>query len=338
MPDLLERVSAGRLDPVYVIGSDHPLLVERAVHAIREAAVPPAVRGFNYDVIDAKKASAQRILAAAQTLPMMAATRMVLVRDLADLNAAELTRLLPYFDAPNPSTVLVCITSKIDKRTKFYAAAGKKKFLHELGAPRDLAPWVAAEARARRVGLAPGAADRLVEAVGKDLSRLALALEQLALYAGDRDVTGDDVDDLIADTRERSVFELINAIGAGDLSASLAAVASLCEQRQSPIGVVVMLGRFMRQLGMCHVAQAQRLRQADSARLIGVPPYLVKKLMAQSRRYAPAALARASRRLAETDRQLKGQDDSLKVLGRELGERVLLDRLVTDLVRLGRSA
>ena len=45
--------------------------------------------------------------AIAQTLPMMAERRMVMVRDLAPLPADEAPALLAYFAKPNPSTVLV---------------------------------------------------------------------------------------------------------------------------------------------------------------------------------------------------------------------------------------
>ncbi len=335
MADVIERAAKGKLDPVYILSSEQPLLVQRAVAAILEAAVPPASRGFNYDIIEGKNPSVSRIVAAAQTLPMMAQRRMVLVRDLAGIPSSELLKLLDYIKAPNPSSVLVAISSKVDKRLKFYQAAKKQKVLHDLSPPKQLSRWVAAEARARRVAIDPGACSRLVDVVGKDLARLTLALDQLGLYAGDRSITSDDVDDLVADTRERSVFELTEAIGRGHLGRALAAVSALCEQRQSAIGVVVMLSRHMRQIGLCHGALAQSVPKPQLAKTIGVPPFVVNKLMAQSRRYPATAIPVALSKLSRADRALKGQGGTVKVLGRQLGERVILDRLVTDLIGLG---
>src|SRR5689334_24446033 len=37
--------------------SEHPILIERAVSAIRDEAVPPAARGFNYDVVEDRKST-----------------------------------------------------------------------------------------------------------------------------------------------------------------------------------------------------------------------------------------------------------------------------------------
>lgn len=104
------------------------------------------------------------------------------------------------------------VTSKLDKRLKFYATAAKRGVLHELVAPKRVDGWIGAEADRRGVRLAADAIDRLAGAIGGDLSWLALTIDQLALYAGGRPVSADDVDDLVADTRERSVFELTDAI------------------------------------------------------------------------------------------------------------------------------
>jgi len=348
--ELLSDVKAGRLDPIYVLHSEHPILIERTISGIRDQVVPPAARGFNYDVVEGK-ASASRIISLAQTLPMMAASRMVFVRDLAGMPADDTEAMLAYLAKPNPSTVIVALASKIDKRMKLYAQLSKKGWLHVLEAPRQVAPWVRAEAQARGVKFDGNAINRLVD-VGGDLSRLALAVEQLGLYAGDRPVTSDDVDDLIADTRERSVFELTDAIGAADRGRALLAVASLCDQRESAVGVVVMLARHIRQLSVLHTLRQTNVPRPQWAQAIGVPPFVVDKLTAQARSYSPEALALATQRLATVDRALKGDvtltslpdasgaggstwtGPQIKALGRELGERVMLERVVDSIVLL----
>ena len=350
-----ELVEKG-LDPVYVLHSEHPILIERAVAAIRDVAVPPAARGFNYDVVEGKPTGA-KIVNLAQTLPMMAKYRMVLVRDLGLMPADEAEALLAYFAKPNPSTVIVALTTKLDKRLKTFATASKKGWLHVLEAPRQVAPWVRNEAKLRNVDMDAGAISRLVDTVGVDLSRLAMCVEQLGLFvAGQgtaRPVTSDDVDELVADTRERSVFELTDAIGAADRARSLAAVASLCDQRESAVGVVVMLARHVRQMALLHVLRAQNVPKPEWASRLGVPPFVVDKLAAQARGYSPHALAHATQRLAAADRALKGDitlatvprvgdatagspwtGPQLKALGRELGERVILEQLVDGIVQL----
>ncbi|HEY4056653.1 MAG TPA: DNA polymerase III subunit delta [Kofleriaceae bacterium] len=355
MDELLADIDAGRLEPFYVLHSEHPILLERTLTALRDAVVPPAARGFNYDVIEGKP-SAARIVAMAQTLPMMAARRMVYVRDLALMPSDDGEALLAYVAKPNPSTVVVAVASKIDKRLKVFAQLSKKGFVHTLEAPRQLHGWVRAEAKAKGVALDGKAVDRLVEAVGDDLSRLALAIEQLGLFVLEdgkaRPVTSDDVDELIADTRERSVFELTDAIGAADKPRALAAVSSLCDQRESAVGVVVMLARHVRQMSLAHRLRHDNVPRPQWAQTLGVPPFVVDKLVAQARNYSPSSLALATQRLATVDRALKGDitlsstpdgfgaggtpwtGPQMKALGRELGERVMLEQVVGGIVSL----
>jgi DNA polymerase-3 subunit delta len=341
--DVANRVARGNLDPVYVLSSEHPILVDRLVAAIRDAAVPAAMRAWNYDVVEGKPSSA-RIVAAAQTLPMMGERRMVLVRDLATLPADDAPQLVAYFAAPNPSSVVVALTSKLDKRLSIFKAAAKHGYLHVLEAPRNAQGWIRAEAEARGVALEPHAMTRLQDTVGNDLSRLALVIEQLGLYAVGRGVTADDVDDLIADTRERTVFELTDAIGAGDTGAALAAISALCDQRDSAIGVIAMLARFVRQLALVHVHRGRG--KGELAPLLGVPPFVVDKLATQARRYPPDHLLRATRLLAAADRAIKGDPTvagrftgpQVKALGRDLAERVIMERLVVEMVGVGAGA
>jgi DNA polymerase-3 subunit delta len=274
---------------------------------------------------------------------MMAERRMVFVRDIGLMPADEADPVIEYLGKPNPSTVLVAITNKLDKRLKLFAQLSKKGFLHVLDAPRQVAPWVREEAKQQGVKMDGAAVTRLVDTVGNDLSRLALAVGQLGLYAGDRPVTSDDVDDLIADTRERSVFELTDAIGSGDRARALAAVASLVDQRESAIGVIVMLARHIRQLTLLHSMKNTGVPRNEWASRVGVPPFIVDKLIAQAKAYTPDTLAFATQRLATADRALKGDitlttqsspwtGPQLKALGRELAERVILEQVVDGIV------
>lgn len=357
--ELLAEVAAGKLAPVYVLHSEHPILIERALTALRDVVVPPAARGFNYDIVEGKP-SAQRIVALAQTLPMMAARRMIYVRDMSTLSD-DPEPLLSYLGKPNPSTVVVAVVTKLDKRIKLFATLSKKGFLHVLEAPRQLAPWVRAEAKARGVQIDGAAVTRLIDAVGDDLSRLALTVEQLGLYAGDRAVTADDVDELIADTRERTVFELIDAIGAADRGRALAAVAALCDQRESAVGVVVMLARAVRQMSLVYTLRDTNVPRSNWAGMLGVPPFIVDKVAQQARTYSPRALAIATQQLANADRALKGDQTltsmvssapgsaggtlgglstgtftgpQVKALGKDLAERIILEHVVDGIVAL----
>jgi DNA polymerase-3 subunit delta len=321
------------LQPVYVLASAEPLLLSRAVAEITDAAVPPASRAFNLDQLEGKGLGAATLVNTARTLPMMGKRRLVLVRDADAAGADTLNALVPYLEKPVPETVLVLVCGKIDGRLKFFATAKKKGFVHELTVPRQLAGWIVDEARRAGARIDPMAARRLEDVVGKDLSRLAQAVEQLALFAGEgQTISSEHVDALIADTSERTVFQLNDAVGQGDRPGALRAVAKLFEQRESAVGVVIMLARHVRQLALYQELAAARAPAAEIARVCGVPPFVIDKSLApQSRRFTAPALGKALRLVAQADRDLKGPVKAA------LGEEVVLTRLVEKLCELGRA-
>jgi DNA polymerase-3 subunit delta len=328
------RVETNPLRPVYLLVSTEPLLIDRALTQIREAAVPETLRAWNEDVLNARQAGPSGILSSAKTLPMMGSHRLVIVRGLDALPAKNLAPLADYLGAPNPSTVLVCPCEKVDRRLKFFAQAQKLGFLDELKAPRNLVPWLQAEATREGVRMAGAAAERLIDVVGSDLSRLAMCMEQLATYAGNRPITVEDVDELIADTREHTVFELTDAIGSGHFAAAQAALSGLADRRESAIGIISLLARHLRQLGWILEGQRARMSKAELIQKVGAPPFIVDKLSSQARRFTPEKIESALVLLKNLDFALKGGVESQKVLGRDLGPRALLLRTVDQIFRL----
>ncbi len=80
--EAIAEAAAGKLRPVYLVLGEERLLVDRVVHALREAAGKGGVAGFNEDKFTAGEAPIGAILGATRMIPMMAPRRFVLVRGL----------------------------------------------------------------------------------------------------------------------------------------------------------------------------------------------------------------------------------------------------------------
>ncbi|MCZ7681032.1 MAG: hypothetical protein M5U28_20495 [Sandaracinaceae bacterium] len=127
-PDIQELIAEareGRFGPVYVLYGTERFLIERATSLLKRAAVGDGIAGFNDDLFHGNAGlSAQRVIAAARTLPMMASARFILVRDVDAAPAEEIEALAAYVAAPVDTTCLVLTASKLDKRSKLAKAAG----------------------------------------------------------------------------------------------------------------------------------------------------------------------------------------------------------------------
>lgn len=293
---------------VYLCGKER-FLIDRATEAIKSALLQPATREFNYDVLHAKEAGVPKILACVRTVPMMAKRRLVLVRDADELSADELAGLLRYVEAPFPEACLCFIAEKADLRLKFFTAFKKHGLLLKLDplTDRQLPGFVEAEAKRLKVTLQPGAAARIAEEIGADLGQLVDALERLACYvAAGAPIRIADVEEVVATTRQHSVFELIDAVGAGDKSAALSLLAGMMALREPALRLLAMLARHIRQLWQTRDLLSQgRPGVGEVASALGVLPFVATKLMDQARRLSPLRVASMHEAIYQVDRALK---------------------------------
>jgi DNA polymerase-3 subunit delta len=302
-------VQRGDIAPIYCLTGER-FLVDTAAAAIRAAvlAAAGAAAAFNHDTFDLKENGLGGALGTARTLPMMAKRRLVVGKAIDEVKAADLEPLVTYVEDPNPASCLLLIGDKVDVRLRAFAALRKRGYLYVFAPLRDnaLAGWLRTEARVRGIDIKPDAAAALATLAGPDLGRLSQALEQLGIYVGgERAIAVDDVEDLVAETREHAIFELTKAIGMGDVPKSLALCARMLRNREPPLKIQFMLARQLRQIWRAKELAAGGASKGDIAAAVGINPYFLDDIMVPARRMSRAALERALERLFQADLALK---------------------------------
>jgi DNA polymerase III subunit delta len=255
---------------------------------------------------------------------MLAKRRLVVGKAIDEVKAADLEPLADYAEDPNPSTCLLLTAEKVDVRFKAFQVLKKRGYLHVFAPLRDqaLGGWLRGEARARKLTLAPDAAEALATAAGPDLGRLSQALDLLALYAGGKPIGVEDVEDLVAETRERGIFELTKAIGAGNVPRSLALLTNMLRNREPALRIQFMLARHLRQVWRAKELAAAGAARNEIAAGVGINPYFLDDVLVPARRMSRAALERAFERLYTADVDLKSS---------KLDPEIALSRLVQRL-------
>ncbi len=305
---LAPGASAPNLPLVYLCGEER-YLVDRALEMIKSAMLQPATKDFNYDVLHGKEAGVARIIACARTLPMMAPRRLVLVREADALSADELLQLSTYVAAPVPESCLCLLADKADLRLKFFTLWKKHGLLLKLDLlnERQLPGFIEQEARRLKVGLEPGVAVRIAEEVGADLGQLVFALERLSCYVqAGAPIRIADVEEVVATTRQHSVFELIDAVGSSDREKALRLLCEMMALREPALRLLAMLGRHVRQLWQtCDLLAHGSRNPGEVASALGVAPFVAGKLVDQARRLSLQRVGRMHESIYQTDRSLK---------------------------------
>lgn len=312
-PEAFNRlVEQGDLGPLYFLYGEESYLSEKAAERI-VSLVDPSFRDFNLDIFYGNELKGDEVAAAANTLPMFAERRVVLVRRAGEMSASVLERLADYVQNPSLSTILIMVGEKIDQRKKFFAELKKRDLLVEFKRPfeNQLPVFVRNEVLRYSKQISADAASMLVALSGTGLRELASQVEKLCTFVGDKERIGaDDVKEVVSTTRVDSVFELPNALGTRDVVRALKVLTAILDDGESPIMLVGALARHFRQLWAIRQLQTRKLPATEIQRKAGVAPFFYQGMAAQAGRFDNRDYADIFIQLHQADLDLKGGGDS----------------------------
>jgi DNA polymerase-3 subunit delta len=297
----------------------------------------------NTTVLDGRSMSPQELLAHATAVPFLGSHRLVIVegllRALGEMKGGRRKKpspddpMAPWRDAfatladatalPE-TTTLVFVEGDLSKTNVAFsliAPIARTVEFAEL-TREELPAWIDAEAKRRGVKLAPRAIAALAQLIGPDLWMLSNELEKLASYAAGEVVEQDTVAELVSNAREARIWDLTDAVVAGDDRKALAALARLLAEGQPAPMLAFMIVRQYRQIALVKDLRERRARQDDVARMAGVPGFRMGAVTALANRYPWPTLREAYARLLEADlsvkRGLQDDESSLQLLVHEL--------------------
>jgi DNA polymerase-3 subunit delta len=189
--------------------------------------------------------------------------------------------------------------------------------------------WLKEYCGSQSVTLDADAARELVDALGGDMMMISNELEKLILYVGEKKhISLGDVETLVLAAKQRSLYELTDAISAKDRVRALEiveAIFSTGEAEDAAIGHLYILAKTFRQMIVIleRNVRDQRMLWAALWQGFRVPPFAADDIIKQARRYkSKRELTRAIRLIAKADLALRSNPVSKKFA---------LEKLVLDL-------
>ncbi len=336
---LKKHLASEPLLPVYLLYGEESLLTQSYAARIRDKAVGGGAAGFDCYEFDGDTVSVSRLEDTVQTLPMMADTQCVLVKDM-DLTAAEnFDRVLELMQHPAPDCVLIFrqITAMPDggnakwKKLTEAAATGGAAVEFRKKTGTQLQTLLVRYAAKKHTQLAGADAALLIERCGDDLHLLTHEVDKLSGLAaadGTGVITRDHI--LCAATRnlEARVYDLSAALLAGRLSEAFEVLDILLANGEKSVGVLTVLGGAFVDMYRVKVARAAGKTNDAVATLFryGNRSFVLRNAARDAARVETAALRECLDILTEADGLLKG--------GSVTDERTVLQQ---TLVRLDQS-
>jgi DNA polymerase III subunit delta len=337
----------------YVLLGDDAFLLQRARHGVLDALVLPDLRDFSLHDLDLADTSIFEALDLAQTPSLMAPFQVLFIRNLKTLYGRgqkkdEFAAIDDYFRRPNPQALLIFIADHIrlpqDVRTmdmqdkeraeKIRETLGDACGIVELQrvSDDDAVQWAIREAESQHTRLTEDAARELVDALGAEMLTLASELSKLILYAqsqGSSTIELADVETMVSAAKQRSLYELTDAISLKDAPRAVALLHGLLNSSESgedaAIGHIFSLAKTFRQMLVLNEKQVRDQRAMWQVLWPGfrVAPFAADALIAQARRYRDRAdLTRGLELIARADAELRSNPAD---------KRLVLERLVLRL-------
>lgn len=347
----LAEVRSGKVRAGYVLLGDEIFLYERCRRAVLEAFVPAEMRDFCLSDMDLAETNIFETLDRARTPSLMAPFQVLFVKNLKLLYTRgakkdEFAAIEEYFRASNPQALVIFVADHIripsdvrrmdmddkNRYERIRETLGDWCGIVELARvdEADALRWLLAESERQDVRFEQDAARELVDALGADMMLIASEFEKLLLYAGEKKrVTLGDVETMVLAAKQRSLYELTDAISAKDKPRAIALLQGLLNAsdggEDSAIGHLYMLAKTFRQMLVIVEKNVRDSRAIWQALWQGfrMPPFAADDLIRQARRYkSRRELTRALRLIARADLELRSSPPD---------KRLVLERLVMDL-------
>lgn len=315
--ELQREIGKGQLVPVYLLYGEEGYFIDKITAQLELAALAGAEPSFNLDVVYGSETSGAALVAAARSFPVMAARRLVLVKEANKLKKDDTEKLASYLEQPNPQTVLVLqhrSKDTPDKRTRYgkLISAAKGIAVMESKPLRDykMAPWIEGEIKRRNATADADAVAILVQHLGTNLLRIEQELDKLMLGLADtpkRHIDKRLVYDSVNIDREFNVFELRDLIGERKVAQAHHTLEQLLKNTKGggqAIPVVASISKYLTDLGVLHYNKVSN--EANIATTLGINPFFAKKYVGALRNYSYRQVLNGLQAAHEADLALKG--------------------------------
>ena len=313
---LKKDIADGTIGRLYVFYGEEAYLRDFYLGQMKKKLLSGGMEAFNLHTLQARECDPKSLGQIVDCLPMMSRRTMVVVYDYDLFKApAEQREAMAALFADLPEYVCLVfvydlIEYKPDARTKLAAAikangTAVKFTRQEQG---DLVDWIRRRFKALDHDIDSELARYLIFLCGDLMTGLISEIGKIGAYARHRAVTRADIDAVAIPQLDAVVFQLTDAITAGDFDKAVSVLSDLLHMGEPPIKLLSVLGRQLRQLYSARLAMEERKGTGYLVELWGMrSAYPAQKLLDAARRFDRSWCRWAVVQAAETDLKMKSQ-------------------------------
>lgn len=329
--DFSRRLEEGTLPSLLLFEGQEEYLKRQALEELRKKLLPEGLEELNEARLTAPET--EEIIAAAETLPFMADRRIVFLRDhpaLTGRGEAD-EKLLEYLPHVPPTAVVLFYCVLPVRQRKIKNLIQKQGGLVDFSplSERELSAFVTRSFHDLGRECDERTAEFLVFTVGKDMNQLKAEITKIAAWHPEEQrLNPADVRALATPSTESRVFDIVDAVLAGQDEKAFASLRDLLRNGESRMLVTSMLLRQFRLMQHVKIMQYEKRSAAYIAEALGTGSFIARKYQQQAAVYTGRQVKEAVTLCLDTD---------LAVKSGRLREEGALEALMLKLLMLRRQ-
>ncbi len=288
--------------PAYIINGNDRFLCYTALKQIRDA-LKITMPQMNEVILSGDSTSKEEIARAVSIFPFCDRYRLVVVNDFSSKTKSKAGKdeLLEYLKNPMKESILVFFNLDGIEALKPYLQYAELVDCAKLS-PDVLKKVLKSRVEKENSKISDKALDKIILFCNNDMARINSELEKLISFAGENEISEDDVKSLVVEDKEYQVFELGEFIARGEKTKALDLVYSLMRNRSGFSILTPLYNNYRRAL---FISINKDKTDDELGNLLGVNSYAIKMMRGQVKYFTPKKLKTIVDMLYEADRNIK---------------------------------
>lgn len=294
MKMLAEDIKNESFKTSYLLYGEEAYLRSQYRTRLKNALIDPQDT-MNLSHFEGKGIRPEEIIDLAETLPLFAPRRVILIEN-SEFFKTKCDKLADYLPSIPETACLIFVEKEVDKRGRLFKAVKDKGRAVEFTSQDEatLTKWILGILKREGKQISKSSLTLFLEQTGTDMEHISRELEKLLSYTQGRDaITSEDIEEICTVLTSNRIFDMIRAIAEKNQPLALKLYYDLLTLKESPRGILTLLGRQFQQLLLVKSLTAKGYNQSSIASKAGLAPFIVRRLMGQAGNFTDEQLKAA---------------------------------------------
>ncbi|GHT38227.1 DNA polymerase III subunit delta [Endomicrobiia bacterium] len=323
--DFNKLISSKKISPVYLFAGEESYLISACLDKTENLI---AANNLNKEIFYAAESSAEDILNAVWTLPFLSEIRIVIVKGVDKMKAADAERLTSYLSNVIDTSCLILLYSYNYKKETIVK---RKELVNKCITSKDcvfvdcrkqyeseVKEFIKSEFAKRGNTVSHDAVFRIIDENGTDLLNISNEIDNVSLFVGKnrKDITEKDLEKISGYTKEVNIYALSSNIEARDLKKAVFVLEKLLSQGEEPVMILSAISSAVRKiLNAKSMIEEQNMSVAEIALALRIHNFYASAFFTNLKKHDTKTLQESLKIILTADTAIKtGSSDAISAL------------------------